>query len=175
MHLLIVIGAGASHDCWLEHIPKPIDHEDLRLPLANLLFSHIPYQNTYLQKYNLMGLAGTLRNKARMQGQTYDVEVELATIYNEANTRKDYNGLQNLFKARFYLHSLITNLTQLTLEHTYSHTVYVDLLNKLKDWIDQSPSTRFVDIVVFNYDNLLEKAMENVYNYDWQSKKTSRH
>lgn len=168
MRLLVVIGAGASFDCWPYHVIPQSDWQ--KLPLANDLFSPDPIQNSFLNKYHLVGLASTLRQKARYQNDSFDIEAELAGINDNANKRGDFNTLQNLFKARFYLHSLIWVLSQKTLQYTSSHTVYVDLLNQLKGWIDQSPSDRFVDIVVFNYDDLVERAMENVYNYDWYSK-----
>lgn len=170
MHVLIVIGAGASFDSWPKHVARPHDYESGRLPLANTLFSPLPTQDSFLDKYDLMGLASSLRLKAGVQGDKFDVEAELAKISDTANERTDSNTIQNLFKARFYLHGVISTLTQRTLAHTHSHTVYVDLLTKLKDWIDSSPLSRFVDIVVFNYDDLIEKAMANVYNYDWFSK-----
>lgn len=173
MHLLVVIGAGASYDCWPEHVVIPHDYEQVRLPLANSLFSPLPTQNAFLDKYNLMGLASSLRSKARTKGDKFDIEEELANINDVAIKRKDFNTIQSLFKARFYLHGVIKTLTQKTLNYTSSHTIYVDLLTKIKEWIDESPESRYVDIIVFNYDDLIEKAMSHVYNYDWSSKNES--
>lgn len=168
MHLLVVVGAGASFDCWPEHVRTAINQQ--KLPLANDLFSTLPTQGAILNEYNLMGLASRLRKKEKASGKSFDVEAELATISKLAEAIGDKNTIQSLFKARFYIHRITNILTKKTLSHTNSHTVYVDLLNQLKEWIDQSPTTRFVDIVVFNYDNLIEKAMETVYNYDWRNK-----
>lgn len=168
MHLMVVIGAGASFDSWPKHVARPHDYESVRLPLANNLFAPLPTQNSFLDSYRLMGLASILRSKAGLAG--FDIEAELARISDTALQRNDTNTIQSLFKTRFYLHGVITALTQRTLRHTSSHTLYVDLIVKLKEWIDESPTTRYVDIVVFNYDNLIEKAMENVYGYDWHSK-----
>lgn len=170
MHLMLVIGAGASHDCWPNFIETPHGYESKRLPLANALFSHLPIQNDFLNKYSLMGLASPLRYRAKIDGDKFDIEAELAKFNDTAIERKEPNTIQNLFKARFYLHSVISALTDVTLQHTSSHTLYVDLLVKLKDWIDESPKNRYVDIVVFNYDNLIEKAMETVYGYEWNTK-----
>ncbi len=170
MRLLIVIGAGASYDCLPQHVTRPYDYESNRLPLANNLFSTLPTQNSFLEKYNLMGLASPLRSRSKIQADKFDIEAELANIFEVANKRRDPNTLQHLFKARFYLHSLIKTLSKRTLNLANSHTVYVDFLYKLKNWVDESPSKRLVDIVVFNYDDLIEQAMKEVYSYDWYSK-----
>lgn len=163
MRILIVIGAGASMDCW----PGAVINEQDRLPLANKLFTPLNKQNLFLNKYDLMGLASKLRRQAREEADKFDIEKELAAIADRAEKDNDPNTKQSLFKTRFYLNSLINELTKITLNNTSSHTTYVDLIYQLKEWIDDDPRTRFVDIVTFNYDNLIEKAMENVYSYDW--------
>lgn len=167
MRILVVIGAGASFDAWPSHI-QPQDHQ--KLPLANELFSSKHYQDIFLSDYRLMGLASKLRRLSASRGKEFDIELELSKINSVAVKRNDLNTIQDLFKARFYLHRLITTLSGETLKSTRSHTVFVDLLNQIKDWIDDSRQNRFVDIVTFNYDDLIENAMENVYNVDWDSK-----
>lgn len=172
MRVLIIIGAGASFDSWPKHIPTPGHIQ--KLPLANELFSSKPIQDGFLNRYNLMGLASILRSKAdecKKHSKKFDVESELDEISNTANERKDPNRLQDLFKARFYLNSLISELTKTSLSQTQSHTVYTDFLNQLKEWIDEDQNTRFIDIVSFNYDTLLEDAMHNVYGYNWSIKR----
>lgn len=168
MRLLIIIGAGASFDSWPKYLGKTPSYQ--KLPLAKDLFSSLNKQNSFLEHYNLMSLAGWLRRTASTQGDSFDIEEELEIINNTATNSQDLNTLKNLFKTRFYLHSLINELNKETLNFTSTHTIYVDLINQFKKWIDQSPTSRFVDIVTFNYDILLEKAMETVYSYDWYSK-----
>lgn len=163
MRILIVIGAGASYDA---ATTTGIGRE--RLPLANELFSTGLFQSRFLTKYNLMGLASQLRLKSRVND--FNVEFELDQINNQATRINDLNRLQDLFKTRFYIHNLIQELTKNTLSNTSYHTVYIDLLNQLKDWIDEDQQNHFVDIVSFNYDNLLEHAMMNVYGYNWRYK-----
>jgi hypothetical protein len=171
MRVLIVIGAGASYDSWPDHIaPQILKRDDLKIPLANDLFAPLPTQNKILSEYNLMGLAGYLRSQARSQGRGFNVEAELADINNSSIAQNDLNDRLNLFKARFYIHRLIVEQTEQTLNYTSSHTIYIDLLNKLRRWINEKPESRFIDIVSFNYDDLLERAMQNVYGHDWQQK-----
>ena len=172
MRILIVIGAGASYDCWTKVLSKSALQKQ-KLPLANDLFSSEYTQNFYLTKYNLVGLAGKLRDKLNLtknEEKPFDVEFELSEINDRATKINDLNRLQDLFKSKFYLHNLIYDLAKDTLEQTNSHTVYIDLLNQLKDWIDNDQASHFVDIVSFNYDNLLEDAMANVYGYNWTHK-----
>lgn len=170
MRILVVIGAGASFDSWPELVFKRSMDDDLRIPLANLLFEPKHTQNDLLNKYHLMGIASALRASSRLLGNEFSIENELAKINYTAIKRKDPNNLEGLFKTRFYLHSLITRLTNDTIQKTSSHTVYVDLLRQLKNWIDESPDQRCVDLVVFNYDTLIEQAMETVYCFNWRVK-----
>lgn len=170
MRLLVVIGAGASYDC----IPQSLGRGNIGLPLANELFDPGETQDYFLQKYDLMGLAAKLRNIKRKYtaryGEKFNLEDELAKLNNASLERNDLNTLASLFMARFYLQNVIIRLTDDVIQRTSSHTVYVELLNMLKDWIDESPSSRFIDIVIFNYDDLVERAMQNVYGHEWHQK-----
>lgn len=166
MKLLIIIGAGASHDCIPNHTEPS---EEFRLPLANQLFSFLlPTQRTGLRRYGLTNIASTLREKADKQGEKFNIEEELRVIKDKA----DLNIEKSLFKARFYIQDLIRELTNKNIESTSSYTVYTDLLRKVKDWTEASPMSRTVDIVTFNYDNLIENAMAHVYSYEWEIEKT---
>lgn len=165
MRILIVIGAGASHDCWPSGSID--DEEEQRLPLAKELFSRLDEQNRLLQTHNLSSISSRLR---LLEGDSFDIELELEKIRKRASDDNDPNDLQLLFATRFYFRELISNLTVRTLGNTHNHTSYVDLLNNLKAWIQKSPDTRFVDIVTFNYDTLLESAMSTVYPSDWNKK-----
>lgn len=170
IRLLIVVGAGASFDCMPDHATYSGSDLELRLPLANDLFSPQRVQNHYLQHYGIIGLANKLRSISRKNDGMFDVELELANIAADANKRSDLNVQQSLFKTRFYIQSLIRELAEGTINFTQSSTIYIDLLNLLKDWIDQSPDLHSVDIVVFNYDDLIEKAMSSVFPHDWNIK-----
>jgi len=169
MRILIIIGAGASFDCWPKHISQAVGTNLQKIPLARDLFSPQLVQDKFLKQYDLMGLASKLRRISESV-EDFDIELELDNLFKIATDRKDLNKLQELFKTRFYLHNTITSLTRTTLKHTRSHHVYIDLLDRLKDWIDESSEDRFVDIVSFNYDNLIEDALKNVYGYDWSIK-----
>lgn len=165
--LLVVIGAGASYDSWPPHIPiDPLRHQ--RIPMANELFDFEKAQNALLNDLHLLGLAAKLRRKARSEKEHFDIEAELANINNLAMKSSNLDDLQKLFVARFYIHSLITDLTEATVNHTHGHTSYIDLINQLQAWITKAPGMRSVVIVSFNYDDLLERAMANVYNFNWE-------
>jgi len=172
MNVLIVVGAGASYDCWAKHVPKPPDYNNYRLPLAKELFYHYPQQSLLIQEYDLLDIASQLRSKANSLGDKFDIEDELLKISKRANKINDINTLHSLFKTRFYLQRLITSLTLSTINRTYGHTDYIDLIRKLKYWIEDAPEDqdRIVDIVNFNYDTLLETAIENHYSVDWRLK-----
>ena len=168
MRLLIVIGAGASYDSW----PPFAGDGDFKdhIPVANRLFAPWAKQNMILREYDLMGLAAALRRKELLAAKDFDIEAELGQISANANKRGDLNSLLDLYKARFYLHRLVRDYTNETNNVTQKHTVYVDMLHQIKNWIDESPQQRFVDIVVFNYDTLIEDAMKQVYSHDWDLK-----
>jgi hypothetical protein len=165
MRLLVVLGAGASYQCW-----PPNRSGGLTLPLANGLFSTEQTQDGLLNLYSLTGLAAKIRRREQANGDKFDVESELAEIRERAEKNDDLNTLQSLFKARFYLQELIQKLSEQTVTDTNGHTLYVDLLNDLKDWVEEDAQNRFVDIVTFNYDSLIDKAMATVYSHDWSQK-----
>jgi hypothetical protein len=165
LRLLIIIGAGASYDAY----PESVYADDDKIPLANNLFEVQPIQDAFLHDFNLMGLADKIR-RAKNNDENFNIESLLEQINNRAMERNEPNMLQSLFAARFYIQKVINRYTDRVIEETSGHTAYVSLLNQLKDWIEESPSDRFVDIVTFNYDSLLELAMKHVFNYDWSRK-----
>jgi len=165
MRILIVLGAGASYQCW-----PPGRQSLLTLPLANGLFSTENTQDELLNLYNLTSLAAKLRRRAVVEGNKFNIEGELAGIKERAEKDGDFNVQKILFKSRFYIQELIQKLSEATIEVTRGHTLYVDFLNDLKDWIDENRRERFVDIVTFNYDTLIDKAMSTVYSHDWMVK-----
>lgn len=168
MRLLIVIGAGASFDCWT---PEHPNIKEIKIPLAKDLFSLIDPQEKLLNHYKLMGLADEIKEVLDRSGKdSIDLEKELETINDRALVRKDEDMLLALFNARFYLQNLIYDLRTRTLELTQERTAYVTLLRKLKDWIYEQPGERNVEIVTFNYDDLLEEAMNHVYLKTWSTK-----
>lgn len=178
MRILIIVGAGASYDCWLPDRELGIT----RLPMSKSLFAESDPQNKYLNQYRLTGLADKLRRtelqrqkqNAQFGGVEFNIEVELQNINDNAVKITDRNTLLALFKARFYIQNLITDLSNKTFNETHGLTMYVTMLNKLKDWIDEKPDERFVDMVVFNYDDLIDRAMTHVYDSDWSEKSNSR-
>jgi hypothetical protein len=165
MKLLVVLGAGASYQCW-----PPERGGTLSLPLANGLYSTDQTQDELLNVYDLTGLAAKIRRKAQLAGKEFDIEAELAGIKERAEKAGDFNVLKSLLKSRFYIQELVQKLSEETIRATNGHTLYVDFLNDLKDWIDGNPSGRSVDIVTFNYDTLIDKAMSTVYSHDWRVK-----
>jgi hypothetical protein len=168
--VLVVLGAGASYDCWDGDIATRYDDLERRLPLANSLFSDLPTQNSLISKYMINNIAARLRRSQKILSSRYNVEYELQKILDE-NTN-DENIIESLFATRYYLHELIHELEKSTQHKTSGNTKYVDLINDLSDWTKTQLSNEVV-IVSFNYDTLLEHAMSVVFRHEWQKKKSS--
>jgi len=81
--------------------------------------------------------------------------------------KQDDNVLLSLFLTRFYIQELVSEITQHILNITSKHTIYVDLILRLKEWLDEDLNNRVIDIVTFNYDTLIESALEQMYKYNY--------
>ncbi len=165
MKLLIIIGAGASFDC----LRPELSYMRLqRLPLAKDLFAMKDPQEKLLRSYRLMDLADKLKEIVdSSDGDSIDLEAELEIINDKAVHDGDEDTQLSLFNTRFYIQNLIHNLSETTDRVSESNTAYVRMLRKLKEWILKDPANRSVEIISFNYDDLLERAMSHVYKKAW--------
>ncbi len=92
------------------------------------------------------------------EGSTTSLEEALAGF--AAKAENSFERRAQLVAFRFYLRHLVTDRTGLCLSATSGYTHYLKLFNRLHDWQRQSGEP--IRIVTFNYDTLIEDALETV-------------
>jgi hypothetical protein len=177
--LLVIFGAGASYDS-VYHRPPPVaqfatnlarvqrfgPYEEFRPPLANQLFDDRPLFVDIMQSYPACKpLVNLLRGDVR-------VEQQLAKFEEQAKTFPERN--RQLAAIRYYLHHMLWRCQSFwAIEHR-GITNYLTFLDTIARWRYENGEQ--VCFVTFNYDNMLEEALSQVW--DWQftnlSKYTSR-
>jgi hypothetical protein len=148
--LMVIFGAGASYDSanpdeYGRHMPLA---KDLIAPAYNPVAAHYPASRAVI---------GHVRRQIN-DDSAVSLERALATF--EGNAANSFERQAQLVAFRFYLRELISSQTQNCLSATNGYTYYLDLFNRLHDWQRQSGEP--VRIVTFNYDTLIEDALETV-------------
>jgi len=153
--LLVILGAGASYD---SAPSRPITNGNYqsmvnRPPLADQLFDDRDYFGDIMNKYpQCLPVIPRLQNIS--SGSS--VEKELQRLQSEATNYPD--RLCQLAAIRYYLQEVLSDLPNAWLKETHSVTNYLVLVDHIKQW--KQPNER-VCIVTFNYDTLLDKALEH--------------
>ena len=153
--LLVIFGAGASYDSAPSKPPNEHPHRNLefRLPLANELFSDRRPFGVVMNKYpECLAVIPELRHAPAQSS----VEGELQRLQREADSHRE--GHQQLAAIRYYLQEVLWVTGQRWLDETQNISNYLTLTNRIKRW--KQPRER-VCFVTFNYDWLLEKALQN--------------
>lgn len=159
---MVVFGAGASYDS-VSATPLPsggelqefgVDREvTSRLPLANQLFKPIPIFSRVLDRFpQAAPLFPVLENSARTMG----VEARLEEYQTEAKTHP--HRVVQLASLRFYLREIIEQAQSRWLKHQRSRLNHITLI----DEIECGRNGDDVLLVTFNYDTLIEIALEVV-------------
>ncbi|WP_239459983.1 SIR2 family protein [Nocardioides daejeonensis] len=161
---MFIFGAGASFDSdpkrrfILDPHEERMQDGEWRPPLATRLFepSSREARDCALEFVRASPLLMHLRSAAAAGD---DIEEVLETYQSE---RQSFSALQpQLTALRAYLSRLLTKLPDQWHEDAVGQTNYVSLLNELAPVVEQSgQGARFV---TFNYDRLLEYAIQDVY------------
>jgi len=154
MGLLVIFGAGASYDS-IDPTTVDITDASWRPPLASQLFDDRRNFNQALQNYpHFTGRLGDLRRKAAAGGLNVEHELELiraqAASYPPARVE--------LAAIQFYLRQVLAECTTRWHENATGVTNYVDLLSRIDRW--RLERNERVMLVTFNYDTLLDRALE---------------
>jgi hypothetical protein len=151
--LMVIIGAGASYDSSPDKPTKPGDHLEHRPPLADNLFLDAGLRHTARMQFpQIHELIPELLPRA---GRS--LEDSLQRLQDES--AKDPWRLQQLAAVRYYLQALFRRLIPQWLNDIGSVTNYRALLGQLfhhRGSGDPGP----VCFVTFNYDTLIEHALE---------------
>lgn len=160
--LMVIFGAGASHD--VDPSAPPSTHPDLvgRVPLSTGLFG-----TQYLTpQHNWSDFRGILSELRRASLASVDplgppaVEDLLQIYQNEADGRGDRDRRIQLAAVRFYLRDLAQGWSS---RHTLEDN-YVSLLDRInhRRWLTDAQ----VALVTFNYETLLESALAIIEHRD---------
>lgn len=162
--LMFIFGAGASFDSDPRRRFSPDEHEERmqdgewRPPLATRLFepSSREARECALEFSRATPLLMHLRSAAAAGD---DIEEVLETYQDE---KRSFSALQpQLTALRAYLSRLLTQLPDRWHEDAVGQTNYVSLLNELASSLEASGQA--ASFVTFNYDRLLEYAVQDVY------------
>ena len=161
--LLVIFGAGASYDSDSSRPPPPdgtfsviSDMESgSRPPLANDLFENRPGFKESLDLYSdCHPIVPCLRD---MDGQR-SIEQVLEELQLEAEEEPRYvDRLIQLAAVRLYLRSMLLKTSERWSGECGGITNYLALLDQIRRW-----AHRRVALVTFNYDPLLEHALQKL-------------
>lgn len=159
--LLVVLGAGASYDSdpdrppsydpttsRIENLPPNEQH---RPPLANRLFDNRPQFLTAMQRFpDCLALIPHLRRSG------VAVEKELSRLQAEASTYPE--RYRQLAAVRYYLHFALGQCQDRWRGIHGGVTNYLTFVDEIERWRYEKKET--VCFVTFNYDTMLEEAMQ---------------
>ena len=141
--LLIIFGAGASHDSWSD---KGAEDKSGRIPLADDLFDVEFAQYVLKEMRPILPLLRT-----RPAGTT--VEHRLEELQSEVGVYE--TRARQLMAVRLYLSRMLTAVEAAWVKETGAVSNYRTLVDELRLLLPSEP----VAFVTFNYDTLLERAI----------------
>jgi hypothetical protein len=163
--LLVIFGAGASFDS-VPHIPPDRDsvrpiapfarrltHDEYRPPLANQLFED---RDSFLHALKAFPQCKPLI--PRLRGNPA-IEQQLAKFEEQAKTFPDRH--KQLAAIRYYIQSVLQHLQTNWQQRHAGVTNYGTFLDEVKRW--RTETDEQVIFVTFNYDTMLEDAIEQVF------------
>lgn len=169
--LMFVFGAGASFDSDPEVRPggsAPVDGDDFRPPLAAGLFA--PNNEVGKAAISEFPRAGSLLMRLRQATRRgEDIEEALETI--AANADAYPGSAAQLLAFRAYLARLLDIVPSRWVDECQGLTNYVPALEQADRWNKAlNPRAQVpVACVTFNYDTILERAVQSVFGYSLDS------
>jgi hypothetical protein len=146
--LMVIFGAGASYDSCSSFPPAKFSREAIwfRPPLAKELFLPVPQFRRWSRNSRFQPLLPYLEARD-------DVEQILEDI--RAKGEGDEECRRQLWAIRYYLADLIRSCQTEWTEHTFGASNHKTLLDQIRE----SPQAC---LVTFNYDKMLEQALERI-------------
>jgi hypothetical protein len=161
--LLIIFGAGAAHDC-VDINKIPVNSSEHKPPLTKDLFNPYNSDEEGEKKINIVRNALLIKHKhASSLTVEFDQENEslenfLMRLRNIAtpSRRRQYIAIY------FYLRDLFREVGEKYLSSPISNNYYL-LLRKL-----QTSSFKKINLLTTNYELILDKTLENMFNHRFQ-------
>jgi hypothetical protein len=160
---MIVVGAGASHDSVV------VDGtEAYRPPLTGTLFSNRINLERYLTgRGAAKGLVAEITSqleRERLANAGLSVEEALTREYEV--TRENPFLHRGFTALRFYLRDLFRDVTKEWPKQVGGATHYTWLVRNVEKW--RSDANGYVLWVTFNYDGLLDQALQDLYDWSFE-------
>ena len=152
--LLVIFGAGASYDSVAARRPSGAQSGDLhdRMPLAHQLFDDRP---GFIEDLNRFPECKRIVQELRVPRTGGQFEEFLRKLQSEADTYPDRHI--QLAAIRFYLRNMLWRCEDRWFDQHHGVTNYSNLLDQLNMWV---PKQQKILLVTFNYDRMLERALE---------------
>ena len=159
--LMVILGAGASYGSVEERLdPGPYVYQgDYRPPLANDLFSPRRHFKEAIDRF-----PESAELISRLRYDVYknkDIEVSLAEIEGEAET--DPHRKRQLLALQCYLRVTVGACGERWAAAASGVTNYTELVGALEHWRTVNHLNDPICYVTFNYDTMLEQALERRY------------
>jgi hypothetical protein len=154
--LMVILGAGASHDFemgrrgglrWRAPLTDGLVEES---PSTTTLLNEIPGQAA-------SGLVATLRRERRKTGGD-SLEKSLDKLVGTASTRE-------LLGFRMFVQDYMERVSTLGVEEVGTVTNHALLVRSIESWRAAQGGSEQVAYVTFNYDTLLDQALSGVYGW----------
>lgn len=150
--LMVVFGAGASHDSIADEDLGPGANHDFKPPLSNKLFrTRQNYLDAITRFPECAPAISSLRDSI---SKKKDLEEEL-----EALQRAGGHNTRFVAAIQFYLQDIIRQCEREWPKGSAGVTNYIVLLNSIERWRLKQANSESVLLVTFNYDTLLEGAL----------------
>jgi len=152
--LLVVLGAGASYDSISSDPPHSGgERNPQRLPLASALFEDRPQ---FTRALNAFGRAAPLFPVLHSGGGNEGVEAALERIWNRSPRRPE--TIQQFTALRYYIQNVIRTTEELWLGSRQLRLNHIALIDQI---VSARPGIEPVLFVTFNYDTLIERALDH--------------
>jgi hypothetical protein len=161
--LLVILGAGASYDSipakrldareWARHPARP--------PLADQLFEPRP---KFLEALSVFPRIAPIVPYLQQRPEGESVETVLQRLRDEADRYPE--RIVQLAAVRYYLQRVVWQCTNEWYGMSAGATNFATLLDQIQSW--RRPQDQ-VGIVTFNYDRLLELALERQHGWQFNS------
>jgi hypothetical protein len=150
--LLVVVGAGASHDCMVNEEPN-----QWKPPLTKDVFdlTRAGYGAFALKYPAAASVIDEVATELADRGDATTLERELAKLVTEADTWPDRKA--GLLSVQFYLSDLFEQVSRAMASVKGSITNYSRLLTPLERWRNRTEGA--ITYVTFNYDTMLDEAL----------------
>jgi hypothetical protein len=162
--IMVVVGAGASTDSISIVSPSQLPSEE-RPPLTDGLFTNAGHLAQFMRdRQAARSLAASV---APLVGDPPKLTLEEALTAEFGRSHGNPVLTRGFTSLRFYLRDLFSYCTDRWGGNVGGSTNYSWLARELETW--RGRTAGYVLWVTFNYDGLLDRALEDLYNYDFGS------